>query len=87
MTADRMPHKFVGLIKAYCASTKIKVKSSGVGSMIFEIRSSVLQRCAYFFDSVTYCFLHQSLPDHARVQVGTRVDFAYADDVMPLSNN
>ncbi len=46
MAADGMPPKPLRLIKAYYASTKMKVRASGSGSMVFEIRSGVRQGCA-----------------------------------------
>ncbi len=46
MAADGMPQKLLGLIKAYCSSTKMKVRASGSDSMPFEIRSAVQQGCA-----------------------------------------
>ncbi len=45
MVADGIPPKLLRLIKAYYASTKMKVKASGIDSMSFEIRSGVRQGC------------------------------------------
>ncbi len=45
--ADVMPPpKFLRLIKAHYALTKVKVLATGGDSMTFEIRSGVRQKCA-----------------------------------------
>ncbi len=41
MATDRMPQKLLGLIKAYCSSTKMKFRTNGCDLMPSEIRSGV----------------------------------------------
>ncbi len=41
MAADGMLPKLLRLIKAHYSSTKMKVRASGIDSMLFEIRSGV----------------------------------------------
>ncbi len=46
MAADGMPPKLLKLIRAYYASTKMKVRAGGSNSMPFEIRSGDQQGSA-----------------------------------------
>ncbi len=75
MAADGMPQKLLGLIKAYCSSTKMKVRANGSDSMAFEIRSGVQQGCALSstdFNYIIHWILGQTLQDNSRVQVGAK---------------
>ncbi len=67
MAADGMPPKLLRLIKAYYASTKMKVGASGSDSMPFEIHSGVRQGCALFptiFNYIIDWILGQALQDN-----------------------
>ncbi len=83
------PLKLLKRIKAYYASTKTKVRASGVDLMPFEIR----QGCALSLTLVNYIIdwiLGQALQDYPGVQAGANVhvpDFAYADDIAILSSS
>ncbi len=85
MAADRMPPKLWRLIKAYYASTKMKVSASEYDSMPFKIRSGVRKGFSLshtFFNYIIDWILVQALQGNPRVQVGTNVhvsDLAYAD--------
>ncbi len=85
MAADGMPSKLLRLIKAYYASTKIKVRESGGDSMPFEIRSGVRQGCALsptLFNHKIDWILGE---DYRKVQVGTNVHVS--DDTVILSSS
>ncbi len=80
------------LIKAYYASTKMKVRASGIDFMPFEIRFGVRQGCVLFptlFNNIITRILAQALQGYSGVQVGANVhvpDLAYADFIAILSD-
>ncbi len=76
MAADGMPPKLSRLIKAYYASTKMKVKACGSDSLPFEIRFDVRQGCALsptLFNYIINWILGQALQDYPWAQVGANV--------------
>ncbi len=93
MAVDGMPPKLSRLIKAYYASTKVKVRASGSDSMPFEIRSGGRKGCALSptrFSYIIDWILVQSLQDYPWVQVGANIhefNLAYADDIVILSSS
>ncbi len=83
MAADEMPPKLLRLIRAYYASTKMKVRASWSELLPFEIRSGVRQGCALFptlFNYIIDCILGQVLQDYPGVQVGANV---HVSDLAP----
>ncbi len=93
MAADGMPAKLLGLVKAYYASTKAKVRASGGDSLSFEIGSGVWLECTHpptLFNYIVDWILGQALPCYPGFQVGTNVhvsDLVSADYIALLSNS
>ncbi len=93
MAPDGMLQNLLGLIKAYCSSTKMKVWASGSDTLPFEFRSAVQQGCALsptLFNYILDWILGQALQHYPRFQVGANgnaPDLANSNGIVILSSS